>query len=75
MRVERETAEPFLYRKNGRDVTYVIGDVAGSQESPVYAILNMSDAIDAIETPEGFRVEQRLVDFAIPGLRELLGYA
>ena len=47
-RLERDVTEPFLYRKNGRPVTYVIGDVAGEQESPVYAILAMSDRIRAI---------------------------
>jgi multidrug efflux pump subunit AcrB len=62
VRREDTSEAPFLYRKNGRDVTYVIGDVAGSEESPVYAILNMMERIDAIETPEGISVEQRLVD-------------
>jgi multidrug efflux pump subunit AcrB len=39
-------------------VVYVIGDVAGEKESPVYAILEMQKAIDAIQLPEGYRVEQ-----------------
>jgi len=46
-RVDRATESPFLYRKNGRAVTYVIGDVAGREESPVYAILKMADAVRA----------------------------
>jgi multidrug efflux pump subunit AcrB len=44
-RVDRTTESPFLYRKNGRAVTYVIGDVAGREESPVYAILKMADPV------------------------------
>jgi multidrug efflux pump subunit AcrB len=60
--LERTTTAPFLYRKNGRAVTYVIGEVAGSEESPIYAILNMSDAISAIRTPDGYAVEERMVD-------------
>jgi multidrug efflux pump subunit AcrB len=46
-RVDRTTESPFLYRKNGRSVTYVIGDVAGREESPVYAILKMADPVRA----------------------------
>ncbi len=44
-RVDRTAEAPFLYRKNGRSVTYVVGDVAGREESPVYAILKMGDAV------------------------------
>jgi len=61
-RLERETQAPFRYRKNGRPVTYVVGDVAGAEESPVYAILNMSERIRAIELPAGYAIEERLVD-------------
>ena len=46
-RVERRVEAPFLYRKNGRAVTYVIGDVAGREESPVYAILKMAAPVHA----------------------------
>jgi hypothetical protein len=34
-------------------VVYVIGDVAGVKESPVYAILEMYQEIDAIDTARG----------------------
>jgi multidrug efflux pump subunit AcrB len=41
-----ETFEPVTrHRKNGRPVVYVVGDVAGTEESPVYAILEMADRI------------------------------
>ena len=39
-------------------MVYVTGDVAGEIESPVYAILNMSDAIDKIQLPDGYHVKQ-----------------
>jgi len=61
-RAERANSAPFLYRKNGRPVTYVIGDVAGAEESPGYAILNMSKRVRAIRTPAGYAVEERMVD-------------
>jgi multidrug efflux pump subunit AcrB len=40
--VESTTRDRSLYRKNLMPVTYVLGDVAGSVESPVYAILRMN---------------------------------
>ena len=52
------TVDKFLYRKNLRPVVYVIGDVAGGEESPVYAILKMKQKIADLQIPEGYRVEQ-----------------
>jgi multidrug efflux pump subunit AcrB len=55
----RESAiDQSVYRKNLRPVVYVSGDVAGEIESPVYAILRMSDAINKIQLPEGYQVKQ-----------------
>jgi multidrug efflux pump subunit AcrB len=47
-----------VYRKNLQPVVYVTGDVAGEEESPVYAIGKMSDAISKIKAPDGYSVEQ-----------------
>jgi len=68
--IEHTTGDPFLYRKNGRAVTYVIGDVAGVEESPVYAIFNMSEPIGELRAANGVAVEERLVDDAGAGDRE-----
>jgi multidrug efflux pump subunit AcrB len=46
-----------LYHKNLLPVTYVTGDLAGAAESPVYAILQMNEAIGAITLPEGYSFE------------------
>ena len=46
-----------LYRKNLKDVIYVIGDVAGEIEAPVYAILKMQDEIAELPTPDGKKME------------------
>ncbi len=51
-------AHQSIYHKNLKPVVYVIGDVAGVKESPVYAILEMSKKIDAIQLPEGYGIEQ-----------------
>jgi len=45
--------EKSLYRKNLKNVIYVIGDVAGVIEAPVYAILQMQKQIAALPTPDG----------------------
>jgi multidrug efflux pump subunit AcrB len=47
-----------LFRKNGRPLIYVIGEVAGKQESPVYAILDMKDRIGKLTGSRGEPVEQ-----------------
>jgi multidrug efflux pump subunit AcrB len=50
--------EKSLYRKNLKNVVYVIGDVAGVVEAPVYAILKMQQEIAAIPLPGGYKIEQ-----------------
>jgi multidrug efflux pump subunit AcrB len=47
-----------IYHKNLMRVVYVVGDVAGVKESPVYAILDMRKRISAIPLPEGYRISQ-----------------
>ncbi len=56
--LEKTTLTPYIYRKNLRDVVYVTGDVGGEEESPVYAILKMSDAIKKLKSPAGYSIEQ-----------------
>jgi multidrug efflux pump subunit AcrB len=54
--VEHTTIQPSIYHKNLRRVVYVTGDVAGAEESPVYAILNMNKALDRITLPDGYKL-------------------
>ena len=39
-------------------VVYVTGDVAGQEESPLYAILKMNKVLDQLKLPEGYRLER-----------------
>jgi multidrug efflux pump subunit AcrB len=55
---ERKQIDISTYRKNLRPVVYVTGDVAGEEESPVYAIMQMGKAIDQLRAPDGYRIEQ-----------------
>lgn len=48
---------PFIYHKNLRPVTYVVGDVAGASESPVYALLDMKERIAAVRDTSGRPME------------------
>ncbi len=52
--VEHTTLAPSIYHKNLRRVVYVTGDVAGAEESPVYAILRMNKALDHLTLPAGY---------------------
>ena len=53
VRITPSRRERFLYHKNLQPVTYVIGEVAGAAESPVYGILDMQDRIQALRDPAG----------------------
>ena len=55
--ISRVSEEKTLYRKNLKNVIYVIGDVAGVIEAPVYAILKMQKQIAALPTVDGSKVE------------------
>ncbi len=52
VKIENVTVEKSLYHKNLMPVSYVIGDVAGVVESPVYAIFQMNEALKKIDTRE-----------------------
>ena len=57
VRVTTGNEEKSLYRKNLKNVVYVIGDVAGEIEAPVYAILKMQKQIQNLPTPDGTKIE------------------
>jgi multidrug efflux pump subunit AcrB len=58
VRIEKTEIDRSIYHKNLMPVVYVIGEVAGENESPVYAILDLRQKIDAIALPEGYRIAQ-----------------
>jgi len=49
--------QPFV-RKDLKPVTYVMGDLAGERESPVYAILALNQKLDALKLPGGARIDR-----------------
>jgi multidrug efflux pump subunit AcrB len=58
VRVEEQKIDRSIYHKNLMPVVYVTGDVAGSEESPVYAILKLNEAIDQLKLAEGYALEK-----------------
>jgi multidrug efflux pump subunit AcrB len=58
VRVKQGFENKTIYHKNLKRVTYVTGDVAGREESPVYAIWNMKASIAKLKLPEGYELRQ-----------------
>ncbi|MBU4262876.1 MAG: efflux RND transporter permease subunit [Proteobacteria bacterium] len=58
VRISQGVENKTIYHKNLKRVTYVIGDVAGAIESPVYAILEMKDRVAQIPLKEGYELQQ-----------------
>ncbi len=59
VKVSEVPVDQPIYRKNLKPVLYVTGDVAGSVESPVYAILEMNKKLAALKGGEyGGRQDQ-----------------
>ncbi len=58
VRVEKLIADKPIHHKNLMPVVYVTGDVAGEEESPIYAILKMDRVLDRLKLPEGYRLER-----------------
>jgi multidrug efflux pump subunit AcrB len=57
-RIEAVPEPQPLVRKDLKPVVYVMGDLAGERESPVYAILDLNRQLDALELPDGARIER-----------------
>jgi multidrug efflux pump subunit AcrB len=47
-----------IYHKNLQRVVYVTADVAGKEESPIYAILKIKDKLSKIKVPGGYQLKQ-----------------
>jgi multidrug efflux pump subunit AcrB len=56
--VRRDSAPSEIHHKNLRRVVYVLGDVAGRAESPVYAIGDLRPKVDRLTAPDGGRIHQ-----------------
>jgi multidrug efflux pump subunit AcrB len=68
VRLERDTTERTLYRKNLKPVTYVTADVAGAVESPAYALFAMNREIAKIDARRfgGDRARLEVLNLDLP---------
>ena len=57
-KVIHDSRDISIYHKNLMPVVYVTADLAGKQESPVYAILKLKTKIENIRIPAGYQVAQ-----------------
>jgi multidrug efflux pump subunit AcrB len=57
--MQERTLGKSIHRKNQRRVVYVTAEVAGEIESPVYAIIDAKDKIDALTLPAGYSITQQ----------------
>jgi multidrug efflux pump subunit AcrB len=55
---EKGVLDRTIYRKNLKRVVYVTADMAGTEESPVYAIMKMKEKIEQLPLPEGYTLKQ-----------------
>ena len=56
--ITRDTKEKSIYRKNQKRVVYVLADMAGSLESPFYAMNKISESVQQIKLPEGYSINE-----------------
>jgi len=58
VRVGEGRVEQAIYHKNLKSVTYVVGNVSGREESPIYGILNISKGLKALRFPGGNSIQE-----------------
>lgn len=62
VKVTTDTLQNTIYRKDQKRVVYVIADMAGALESPVYAILGMNKKLEKMQLPTGYKVNELYMD-------------
>ena len=62
VKVKTDTLQKTIYRKDQKRVVYVLADMAGDLESPVYAILGMNEKLQNIDLPKGYKISELYMD-------------
>lgn len=60
--IKENVREKSIYRKNQKRVVYVMADMAGTLESPVYAILGMEEKLNQIPLPKGYEINELYIN-------------
>ncbi|MNQ34692.1 Swarming motility protein SwrC [compost metagenome] len=58
VKVKNDTLQKTIYRKDQKRVVYVTADMAGTLESPVYAILGMNEKLAKMKLPTGYKINE-----------------
>lgn len=58
VKIEKDSLQKTIYRKDQKRVVYVLADMAGDLESPAYAILGMEEKLNQIKLPEGYSLKE-----------------
>jgi multidrug efflux pump subunit AcrB len=69
----RAVPEPQpIVHKDLKPVVYVFGDLAGTRESPVYALADLNRKVDSLALPGGARIERHAVEAPLTSDRPAL---
>jgi multidrug efflux pump subunit AcrB len=56
--IKKKIKDKSIFRKDQKQVVYVVADMAGILESPFYAITKVSDKLKKISLPEGYTLKE-----------------
>ncbi|RFM29408.1 efflux RND transporter permease subunit [Chitinophaga silvisoli] len=56
--ITRQLKPKSIYRKNQKELVYVLADMAGELESPSYAISDVSGKLKSIKVPDGYSLKE-----------------
>lgn len=62
VKVTKDTLQKSISRKDQKRVVYVLADMAGSLESPAYAILGMEKKLKAMKLPNGYDIQELYIN-------------
>lgn len=58
VKITSQVKQKNIYRKNQKEVVYVLADMSGELESPSYAIADISGNLKGIQVPKGFSIKE-----------------
>lgn len=58
VKVTKSEKEKSIHRKDQKRVVYILTEVAGSLESPIYPITEVSDKLSQVKLPEGYTLSE-----------------
>lgn len=61
VKVVKSALNKTIYRKDQKNVVYVLADMAGALESPAYAILGMQDKLKRFDLPAGYSISDKYI--------------